>query len=47
MNEKLISNNIENDEYEINSEENDYKNLISRLKQIRLNIDLLGKIISR
>ena len=47
MNEKLNSNNIENDEYEINSEENDYKNLITRLKQIRLNIDLLGKIISR
>jgi len=47
MNEKLISNNIEKDEYEINSEENDYKNLITRLKQIRLNIDLLGKIISR
>ena len=47
MNEKLISNNIEKDEYEINSEENDYKNLIIRLKQIRLNIDLLGKIISR
>ena len=47
MNEKLISNNIDNDAYEINNEENDYKNLITRLKQIRLNIDLLGKIISR
>ena len=46
MIKKLISNNIEKDEYEINSEENDYKNLITRLKQIRLNIDLLGKIIS-
>ena len=47
MNEKLISNNIENDEYDINSEDKDYKNLITRLKQIRVNIDLLGKIISR
>ena len=47
MNEKLISNNIENEKYEINSEANDYKNLITRLKQIRVNIDLLGKIISR
>ena len=47
MNEKLISNHIENDEYEINSEENDYKNLITRLKKIKLNIDLLEKIISR
>ena len=47
MNEKLISNNIENDVYDINSEENDYKNLITRLKQIRVHIDLLVKIISR
>ena len=47
MNEKLISNNIDNDQYEINSEDNDYKNLITRLKQIKLNIDLLEKIISR
>ena len=47
MNEKLISNNIENDDYDINSEDNDYKNLITRLKQIRVNIDLLVKIISR
>ena len=47
MNEKLISNNIENDDYDINSEDNDYKNLITRRKQIRVNIDLLGKIISR
>ena len=47
MNEKLNSNNIENDEFKLNSEKNDYENLITRLKQIRLNIDLLGKIISR
>ena len=47
MDEKIISKNIENDEFNLNSEENDYKNLINRLKQIRLNIELLGKIISR
>jgi hypothetical protein len=47
MNEKIISKNIENDELNLNSEEKDYKNLINRLKQIRLNIELLGKIISR
>lgn len=47
MDEKIISKNIENDEFNLNSEENDYKNLINRLKQIRLNIELLGKFISR
>ena len=47
MDEKIISENIENNEFNLNSEENDYKNLINRLKQIRLNIELLGKIISR
>ena len=47
MDEKIISKNIENDEFNLNSEEDDYKNLINRLKQIRLNIELLGKIISR
>ena len=47
MDEKIISKNIENDEFNLNNEENDFKNLINRLKQIRLNIELLGKIISR
>ena len=47
MDEKIISKNIENDEFNLNSEENDYKTLINRLKQIRLNIELLGKFISR
>ena len=47
MDEKLIINNIENEDYEINSDENNYKNLIHRLKQIRVNIELLEKIISR
>ena len=47
MDEKIISKNIEDDELNLNSEEKDYKNLINRLKQIRLHIELLGKIISR
>mgnify|MGYP001380864058 FL=1 len=47
MDEKIISKNIENDEFNLNNEENDFKNLINRLKQIRLNIELLTKIISR
>ena len=47
MDEKIISKNIKNDEFNLNSEENDYKNLINKLKEIRLNIELLGKIISR
>ena len=47
MDEKIMSKNIENDEFNLNSEENDYNNLINRLKQIRLNIELLEKIISR
>ena len=47
MDEKIISKNIENDEFNLNSEDNDYQNLINRLKQIRLNIELLEKIISR
>ena len=47
MDEELITNTIENEKYEINIDENNYKNLITRLKQIRVNIELLEKIISR
>ena len=43
MNEHLNSNNIENDEFIYNNEENDYKNLIYRLKEIKKNIALLEK----
>ena len=39
------SNNIENDEFNINNEDSDYKNLIFRLKEIKKNIALLEKII--
>ena len=45
MSENLNSNNIENDEFNLNTEDNDYKDLITRLREIRSNIALLEKII--
>ena len=44
MNDKLISNNTENDEFVLNTEEIDYKNLISKLKDISATIILLEKL---
>jgi len=44
MNEKFTLHNIQDDEF-LHSEENDYKNLITRLKEIKTNIALLEKII--
>ena len=41
MNEKFTSNNIENDELTLNTEDNDYKNLLIRLKEISSTIALL------
>ena len=43
MSENLNSNNIENDELNLNNEENNYKDLITRLREIKSTIDLLGK----
>ena len=43
MNEQFTSNNIENDEFILNAEEKDYKNLIIRLNEIRETIALLKK----
>ena len=43
MNEKYPSNNIENDELNLNNEETDYKNLVTRLREISSTIALLGK----
>ena len=43
MNEKFTSNNFEYDEFTLNSEENDYKNLITRLKEISKTIALVEK----
>jgi len=45
MNEDLNSNNKKNDEFTLNSEENDYKNLITRLQEISKTIALLEKTI--
>ena len=43
MNEKFTSNNIEDDEFTLNSEENEYENLITRLKDISKTIALVEK----
>ena len=45
MIENSTSNNIENDEFNTNIEEIDYKNLITRLKEIHKIIDVLEKTI--
>ena len=45
MSENLNSNNIENDEFNLNNEDSDYKDLITKLREIKLNIALLEKTI--
>jgi len=45
MSENLNSNSIENDEFNLNNDEIDYKDLINRLKEIKLTIALLEKTI--
>ena len=45
MSENLNSNNIENDEFNKNQDESDYKELITRLEQIKSTIALLEKKI--
>ena len=45
MSENSNSNNIENDEIDLNNEDSDYKDLITKLKEIKSNISLLEKII--
>ena len=45
MSENLISNNIENNDFNLNNEESDYKNLITRLKDIKSTIVLLEKTL--
>ena len=45
MSENLNSKNIENDEFNLNNEDSDYKDLIIRLKEIKTNIVLLKKTI--
>ena len=43
MDEKFYSINKDNDELILDTQECDYKNLITRLKEINLNIGLLKK----
>ena len=45
MSENLNSNNIENDEFNLNNEESDYNDLITKLREIKSNISLLEKTI--
>ena len=45
MSENLNSTNIENDELNLKNEDSDYKDLITRLKEIKSKIALLEKII--
>ena len=45
MSEKLNSNNNENEGFNLNNEDIDYKDLITRLKDIKSTIALLEKTI--
>jgi hypothetical protein len=45
MSENLNSNNVENDEFNLNTEDSDYKDLIIRLKEIKSTFALLEKTI--
>ena len=47
MQDNSTFNNIKNEEFNKNSEESDYENLVYRLKQISSTLALLGKIISK
>jgi len=47
MNDEFTSNNIENAESFSNTEDSNYQNLISRLKEIKTTIALLEKKIFR
>ena len=45
MSGNLNSNNIEKDEFKVNTEDSGYEDLITKLKEIKLTIDLLEKTI--
>ena len=45
MSENFNSNNIENDDFNLNNEDSDYKDLITKLREIKSNIALLEKKI--
>ncbi len=43
MGENLHSNNIKDDEFNLDKEDKDYRDLMTRLKEIKIIISLLGK----
>ena len=45
MTENLSSNYIEKDDFNLKTEDSNYKDLIEKLKEIKSNITLLGKKI--
>ena len=45
MSENFNSNDIENDDFNLNNEDSDYEDLITRLKEIKATISLLEKAI--
>ncbi len=45
MSENFNSNDIENDDFNLNNEDSDYKDLIARLKEIKATISLMEKVI--
>ena len=45
MSENLNSNNVQNDEFNLNNEDSEYKDLINRLKEIKSTIAFLEKTI--
>ena len=45
MSENLNSNNLENDEFDLNNEDSDFQDLINRLKEIKSTIALMEKIL--
>ena len=45
MSRNLNSNNVQNDEFNLNNEDSGYKDLITRLKEIKSTIALLEKTI--
>ena len=47
MRENFSSNNFKSDEFYLDSEESDYKSLITRLKEIKKTIGLLEKKMFR
>ena len=45
ISDNMTHNSVENDEFNLNAEESNYKNLIARLKEIKTTITLLEKTI--